>query len=311
MKNEDYIEIEFPKPGDYVGAKFRISGWVDLAWFENENKLAYWWQVGARYLALDAKIFMGGSISFELIDTEMKGSRVKFSALCELTSTNIPFIQKSHGRIVVEIESPNEKTPSIYLPVIVKQFEDEYTMDPDITKKHLEVGETVLRYQQEIKIYHEEMAKLYESRKAKDTGKNYEHLNGEGAMMAYEIFKILEEDEETFDGYTYAEEDRREEYLKEKYKDAIKWMGPFATGIISQFGGFELRVYSDDHDQHFHVIHRGKGIDARFSFPDMQLMNYKSSKTTISSKAEKKIREHCLQPEILKKFKEEFSKRKR
>ena len=311
MNNDDYIEIESPQSCEYVGAKFNISGWVDLAWFKNENRLTYWWRVGSKYYALDAKLFMGGWLTFDLDDTKMKGNKIRFSVTCELLPVNVSFIEKSHGRIVIEIESPSGKTPSIYLPVIVKQFEDQQTMDPDIIKKHIEVGETVARYEREMKIYHQEMAKLYESRKAKDEGKSYEHLYGEGARVAYEIFKILEEDDEVFEGYTYAEEDLREKELKEKYKDAIEWMGPIAKGIVSQFGGFELRVYSDDHDKHFHVIHRGKGIDARFSFPDMQLMNYKSSKTTISSKAEKKIREHCLEPEIFKKFEEEFAKRER
>ena len=101
----------------------------------------------------------------------------------------------------------------------------------------------------------------------------------------------------------------RERELKEKYKEALEWKGPLLTGIVSKFGGFELRVYSDDHDSHFHVIHRGKGIDARFSFPDIQLMSYKNSKTTIGSKLEKKIHDLCLQPEVFKKFEQEFAKR--
>src|SRR3989344_1621758 len=117
------------------------------------------------------------------------------------------------------------------------------------------------------------------------------------------------EDGESFEKYTYSEEDRREEELKEKYKDALEWQGPLAEGIVSRFNGFELRVYSDDHDSHFHVIHKGKGIDARFSFPGLELMSYKSSQNTIGSKEEKKIQEYCRQPNIFKKFEEEFSKR--
>ena len=285
--NQNYIEIKSSQLGDYVGVNICISGWVDLKWFESKDKLRNWWEVGVEYLALDRKPFMGGFLSFNLVEEEARKNKIKFSAFCELISFNIPFIQKSHGRMVIEIESPNGK-PSIYLPVIVKQFEDEQTMTPDIIKKHFEVGETVSRYKREIEIYYKEMAKIYEDREKKDEGRNYDYLYGiEGGMMASEIFKILESGEEIFNDYIYAEEDRREEELGEKYKDAIDWIGPSVDGLISKFEGFELRVYSNDHDQHFHVIHRGNGINARFSFPDMQLLNYKSLKTTISSKAEK------------------------
>lgn len=304
----DLIEIESPAPYQYVGAKFTISGWVHLSWFDSEFG-GVDWRMMLDYLALDVKTFMGTAPSPKLDDRNMKGDKVYFSLDCEFSYFNISFIQNSHGRITLKIGSPNKAITPIYLPLIVKQFETALTADPEIGKQHSEVGEKEVQYERDIKEYYAGMSKIHESRKEKDEGKEYRHLYGNPATMGFEIFKILEEDSEKFDDYTYSEEDRHEQELNERYKDALEWRGPLAEGIVSRFGGFELRVYSDDHDKHFHVIHRGKSIDARFSFPDMTLMNYKSSKQTIGSKAEKKIREYCLQPEIFKKFEEEFAKR--
>lgn len=306
--NNDLIEIESPEPYAYVGAKFTISGWVHLSWFESDIG-GLDWRMFVDYLALDIKTFMGTAPSPKLDDQNMKGDKVRFSIDCELTWTNVHFIESSHGRITIKIGSPNKAIKPVYLPLIVKQFETAITADPNMVKKHSEVGAKEIQYELDLKEYYEEMRKVYDSRKSKDEGKEYQHLYGDGATIGFEIFKLLEEDEEKFENYTYREEDQREEELNEKYKDALEWRGPLVRGIVSQFGGFELRVYSDDHDKHFHVIHRDKGIDARFSFPDMQLMNYKSSRATIGSKAEKKIREYCLQPEIFNKFEKEFSKR--
>ena len=69
-----------------------------------------------------------------------------------------------------------------------------------------------------------------------------------------------------------------------------------------------MRVHSDDHGQHFHVIHKGKSINARFSFPDIELMNY-ISKMTIGAKTQKRIQEFCKTPNIFANLEKEFAKR--
>lgn len=302
------IEVEQPKPYSYIGAKFNISGWIDLSCFDTDyGRLD--WRIFIDYLALDVKTFMGTAPSPKLDDQNMRGNKVRFSVDCGFTWANVSFIQNSHGRITIKVESPNKNIPPVYLPLIVKQFVDERTSDPEIIKQHSSVGETEIKYKNDLKVYYEEMTKVYDSRKAKDQGKSYEHLYNEATAVASDIFQILDE-EEGFEEYTYSEDDKREDELNEKYKDALEWRGPLARGIVSQFNGFELRVYSDDHDKHFHVIHKGKGVDARFSFPDMNLMNYKNTRNTISSKMEKKIREYCLRPEIFEIFDKEFNKRK-
>ena len=303
----DFIEIEYPHPYAFIGAKFTISGWVHLSWFDTDYERPDW-RMFVDYLALDVKIFMGTAPSPILDDTNMRGDKVYFSIPCELTWANIGFIEKSHGRITIKIESPNRNIDPIYIPLIVKQFEDTSTADLEVIKRHSLVGETEKQYIQDLKIYNDEMRKVYENRQAKDQGKIYEYLHNQSVSVASGMYQLLGEEEE-FTEYTYSEDDKREDELNEKYKDALEWRGPLAGGIVSRFNGFELRVYSDDHDKHFHVIHKAKGVDARFSFPDINLMNYKNTRNTISSKMEKKITEYCLQPEIFKIFNDEFNKR--
>lgn len=296
------IEIEYPKPYKYIGAKFTISGLVHLSWFID-------WTMSVYYLGLDVKTFMGTTLYPMLDDQNIRGDKVRFSVDCKLHFANIPSIQNSHGRITIKIASPNKTVSPVYLPLIVRQFEDSLTFDPDIIQKHSEVGKKETQYEQDLKNYYTEWRKIDASRKNKDDGKDFQYLYGPSNMsIVDEILKILEDDEESFKNYAYQEENKREQELNEKYKDALEWQGPLIRGRVSQFDGFELRVYSDDHDQHFHIIHKEKGINARFSFPEIRLINYVNPRNTIGSKAEKKIREFCLRPEIFKRFKKEFEK---
>ena len=80
-------------------------------------------------------------------------------------------------------------------------------------------------------------------------------------------------------------------------------------GLVAVMKGFEFRVHSDDHGKHFHVIHRGRGIDARFSFPEIELIDYKKLGNTIGRKEENNIRVFFKNPEYFEKLKGEFEKR--
>ena len=126
--------------------------------------------------------------------------------------------------------------------------------------------------------------------------------------VGFEIMKILDESEDSSEDYLYKDEDRRQKELEERYKDALDWRGPLLHGLAAKLDGFEIRVYSNDHGKHFHVIHRGKNINARFSYPQMELMNYVSG-TSINVRTARKISDFCKKPEILAKLEEEFSKR--
>jgi hypothetical protein len=53
MNNQtDLIEIKYPKPFEYVGAKFSVSGWVHLSWFESDITGMSDWSIYVDYLAV-------------------------------------------------------------------------------------------------------------------------------------------------------------------------------------------------------------------------------------------------------------------
>ena len=54
------IEIGQPKQYDYIGAKFTISGWVDLLWFKNDTSELDW-RIFVDYLGLDARTYIGAT----------------------------------------------------------------------------------------------------------------------------------------------------------------------------------------------------------------------------------------------------------
>lgn len=80
-------------------------------------------------------------------------------------------------------------------------------------------------------------------------------------------------------------------------------------GMVARMNGFRFVVYSDDHGKHFHIIHRERGIDARFSFPNIKLIDYKQDRNTISSKEENNIRVFFENPIYFAKLKKDFEKR--
>ncbi len=79
--------------------------------------------------------------------------------------------------------------------------------------------------------------------------------------------------------------------------------------MVGRINGFQFVVYSNDHDKHFHVIHKSRGIDARFSFPEIKLMNYKGFSNTISSKEEKVIIKFFKDQRNFEKLQDQFKKR--
>jgi len=97
-------------------------------------------------------------------------------------------------------------------------------------------------------------------------------------------------------------------WLEKKYKDALNWRGPLAGATIFRIDGFLFKVHSHDHGKHLHIIHKGRGIDARFSFPELQVVNYKS-KNILSSKEEKLIQEFIRKETNFKKLEKEFERR--
>lgn len=164
----------------------------------------------------------------------------------------------------------------------------------------------------EYKEYNEAWEKIQERRKQKsgvpesDESFCFYSLDWK---MAGGILDILGQEEWSNENYPFSEEYLDEKQLEEKYKDAIEWRGPLSRGAICKMDGFEYRLYSHDHDKHFHIIHKGRGINARFSFPEIELINYKNAITSIRSKEKEKLIEFIKKPEHFKRLEREFLRR--
>ncbi len=312
IKEEPFsINVIDPKPFQEIDMRFPLVGWVSKEWLINiagsvDNRLF------VEYLDIDGKVFIGTTLYLHSKQSIFSIFTKKYffgQMEGEIMQISYGAAQRSHGRITLQISGHDENSQSIFIPVIVKQFITDQTNDTVLIEKHANVGKKIIQYKNDLKEYYKELGSIRASRKAKDDNKDPLYLHGENVSIAFAISKILEDSDESFGEYEYTEEDERERELGEKYKDALNWRGPLLGGLVSQFGGFELRVYSGDHDSHFHVIHKGKGVNARFSFPEMRLINYKNSRSTIGSNQEAKIREYCLNQEIFEKFEKEFKKR--
>lgn len=57
--------------------------------------------------------------------------------------------------------------------------------------------------------------------------------------------------------------------------------------------GQKIKVYSDDHDTHFHIVHKSSGVNGRFSFPSMELESYVSKNKYFNQKQLKNIKITC------------------
>ena len=123
------------------------------------------------------------------------------------------------------------------------------------------------------------------------------------------IFDILEQSESSFKTISESEEEKQERILEEKYRDAIERRGPLLRGIVGKMDGFDMYVYSRDHDpKHLHIIHKERGIDARFSFPQIEFIEYKGRSNTIGRREIDRIREYFRIAENFEKLSSEFQK---
>jgi hypothetical protein len=73
--------------------------------------------------------------------------------------------------------------------------------------------------------------------------------------------------------------------------------------------GVSVVVHSNDHDTHFHIKHRERGINATFSFPIIALIEYRNSRNTFSSRELKNIITTCNIPMYTNFISRELKKR--
>ena len=293
MKEE--IEIISPKPYERVGSEFILSGRIPRSWLKTS-----WGGIDYRVLGgfLDINGFEFASTVTAYVQHNLFSvfkKKLYFSTMAQFSQFNVPFIAKSQGRIAFKLSGHKEGC-NFFLPLIVNGFEPESGVDPEIDEKHKNIGKKVIQYETDLKNYNKELTEIRK-------GIVYDKKILEG------IFEILDKPGSNFEAFSESEEDKEEKALEGKYKDAIEWRGPLLRGIAGRMEGFEFRVYSGDHNpKHFHVIHKGLGVDARFSFPQIELISYRGHSNAIGNKESNRIREFFKVTENFQKLDGEFQK---
>lgn len=311
---KDVPNITQPRAYQEIGARFSISGWVPKSWL-----IVDWGNLDTR-LSLELIDITGNAFRCESIDVKIYENwflRFKknfyFQHIVQFDYINVHFIKKSQGRIVIKIGS-FVNNASIFIPLVVKEFEPDGGADDYVLNRHGRMGEIIAQYEVDLQNYYKEMEEIRAtSIKGVNVTESDEWLTLveiEDDDLLRSLLKVLSSSEaELEDQYKIAKQSIAEKNLAKKYKNALDWRGPLCRGAIHRWKGFMFVVYSDDHGRHFHVQHGEKGIDARFSFPEIELIDYKRSRKSISSKEEKQIAEIFKDPVILNKFKLEFDKR--
>ena len=286
MKGENKLELAGPKPYEVVGIKFDVFGKVPKSWL-SYGKYGFgmdWMDVNGNDLPMSgpsAEVVPGLLFKFK--------KKLRFYGHVDLSY----FQTSEHPRgLVIEISGDNKHW--FLLPLIIGGTNQIYDSEHEELRKKLSVTvKKVLKRKEDWKNYNKELSQIRK-----------------GIVFDIEILEgVLKNSEERFEEFSESEEDKQEKDLEEKYKDVIAWRGPLLRGIVGRMDGYEFRVYSGDHNpKHFHVIHKGRGIDARFSYPQIQLIDYKGSSSIIGSKESAKIREFFEVAKNLQKLNSEFQK---
>lgn len=282
------IQVIAPKPFHVVGTKFDLFGKVSKSLLLS----------GIYGLSVDWMTSSGGYLPrsgpnsrvFKTLFPWTKNAR--FMSKVDLSE----FEPKDYPRgLILSIET-HDNANKLFLPVIVAGTRE--ARESELEDLRIEMSETIKqtqKYEIDSVNYIKELTEL-----RKSEFHNKEILQG--------MFKIVEQSDDQFPTITFFEEEKHEEELNEKYKELLNRRGPLLRGLSGVMDGFQMRVYSNDHGKHFHVIHKGKGVNARFSFPDLELLSH-VSKTTIGEKTKKRVQKFCKEPEIFKNLEAEFAKR--
>lgn len=195
------IQIISPKPYERVGAKFILSGRVSKSCLKTDRG-------SMDYRILGSFVDVDGFEFANTVSADVERSfsifkkKSNFSTVVQFSQFNVPFIIKSQGRIALKL-STQQKDCDIFLPLIVGELEPAGGADPSVVEKQKSIGQRISQYKKDLQNYNAEMERI---------GKITTRREGE--------IEICD----------YAERDRLEAELEEKYKDAIKWRGPLFGG---------------------------------------------------------------------------------
>lgn len=279
MFGKKNFEIIEPRPYERVGMSFKVSGWIPKVW------------LGTSYGSMESRVYgefltINGMSFAGTVDARMSTSfiskfrnRLYFSTTAQFSEFNLQAIKGYQGRIILKLYIPGRPS-GIYLPLIVEGFEPRGGVDIIIEEQHKKILEKIPKYEIEYNKYRKELDVILKRRV-------FEHDILEG------VFSIFENVKDEFKPIMTSVRDLEEEDLFKKYEEAVRWMESVPNGIgasVGRMSGFEFTVYSKDHSpEHFHVIHKGKGVEARFSYPTIELISYKGKSNTIGAKEIKEI----------------------
>src|SRR3989344_3540577 len=289
MPSTKCITIRQPEPHALVGLRFEVKGLVPKDWllYGKYGLGVNWYDVRGNFINVCSPT---AEIQPSVFNKLKKSLR--FTCLVDLN----PFQQSQHPRGLV-LEFKCRDNESSFLPLIIEGLD----RLGDSERKALvgmldDAVKQVLRRTSIHEEYRKELAEV-RVRSVMDE-----------ALLS-ELSGILEESDTALDPFTYSYEDTREREIADKYAEVLQWRGPILGGVVCRINGFEITVYSGDHrPQHFHIIHRGRGIDARFSYPQIELMSYKKSINKIGSAEVKKIQQCVRKPDNLAKMQGYFDK---
>jgi hypothetical protein len=290
-------EIENPKPFSRVENGFLVRGKLPKSWFPN----GFYGGLDVTS-GLNNERIAGQGITLHpqpgLLGRLQR--KIPFSTSVGFIAVSGTFLLRSSGRLVLEISGSTNK--SVFLPVILDGLDDPSVDQSELNKQHVTATKKMAKIKRDLEKYHSKLNKLYKARYAayEEAIKDVEPSSTEPRDGDFldDIFRTIQ----------YSE-DSELVALKNKYPDAVKWAGPIARGLVGRMNGFQFVVYSNDHDKHFHVLHREKGINARFSYPEIQLINYKNRRGIISSKDRDNIQNYFQDPAHFAKLETEFSKK--
>jgi hypothetical protein len=307
-----FIKVLRPRPQVIVGGKILILGKISKSLLSTKYGMDT--TIFLDIVGLDGKNWRSGSdfnIKFWPILKYKKS--IWFSTVFYLYRNDIPWIQKSKGLLNLKF-STREHKHLLYIPIKIKGFEFLGAIDSEQTKKHEKMGEIINQYEKDLLEWEKEMEilRLGNANKVNvtETDDWMTEVDIDDDELLKKLLGILSTSNSDFEEkYKFAKQAQAERMLAEKYKDAIEWRGPLFRGAVKQWRGFIFKVHSDDHGKHFHVIHAEKGIDARISFPEIEIIDYKLKKKKISSKEEKAIKHLFNDSALYAKLEGEFKKR--
>jgi len=286
-----------PVPFERVNGGFVISGRIPKSWLRSNGGYTDY-RVYGTFLDVMGLEFAGSITA--CIPIGLLGRFKKefyFSTHAQFAEFNESFVERSQGRVILKLFS-QKKDSDIYLPLIINGFEPVIGVNPKIEEAHRDIAKKIIKYKNDLRCYQIELDEILKRRVFDN-----DILEG--------IFNILEKSRENFKPFSKCEEDVLIESLEGKYREAIEWDRTFCTGMgatVGRMNGFEFRVYSADHaPKHFHVVHKSRGIEARFSFPGIKLINYKG-KSTINRKEVDKIVEFFVNNDNYTKLNNEFQR---